>query len=264
MAKSNDKKPKNEVEKLLELSGFSDKEIAVYFASLLLGRGTVSEISRKSGVSRTHCYIILGDLVSKGLISVLGKEPKQEFLAESPLKLKEYLQEKFLRQKDTFEKIEKKIPDLISIHKTGDRPRVRFYEGINGLKTVYEDTLSTKENVVVGFLAYDELHKTLPNYFPDYYKRRAQRGLLGKAIVTDTEQGEARVGLNKEEMRETLFVPKDEYYFIPEIDIYDNKIMIASWREKLGVIIESEEIADAMKKIFKLAWIGAEHINKNK
>lgn len=262
MSKIKDQKPKNEVEKLLELSGFSDKEIAIYLALLELGRGTATEISRKSGVGRTHCYLILGELVSKGIISVLGKEPKQEFMAESPIKLKEYLEEKFLRQKETFEKVEKIIPDLISMHKIGDRPRVRFYEGVAGLKTVYEDTLTAKENIVRGFLSYDELHKTLPNYFPDYYKRRVERGLFGKAIVTDTEQGEARVGFNKEEMRETLFVPKDEFYFIPEIDVYDNKIMIASWREKLGIIIESEEIADAMKKIFKLAWLGAKQFQK--
>ena len=34
-------------------------------------------------------------------------------------------------------------------------------------------------------------------------------------------------------------------------------------KEKLGIIIESGEIADAMKKIFELAWIGANHLNKN-
>ncbi len=36
--------------------------------------------------------------------------------------------------------------------------------------------------------------------------------------------------------------------------------MIASWREKLGIIIESAEIADAMKKIFELSWLGAQRI----
>ena len=59
---------------------------------------------------------------------------------------------------------------------------------------------------------------------------------------------------NKEEKREVAFVPADIYGFSPEINIYDNKVMIASWREKLGIIIESEEIADAMKKIYELAW----------
>lgn len=38
--------------------------------------------------------------------------------------------------------------------------------------------------------------------------------------------------------------------------------MIASWREKLGIIIESEEIADAMKKIYELSWSRAKELDK--
>ena len=56
-------------------------------------------------------------------------------------------------------------------------------------------------------------------------------------------------------------MPKDAYYFHPEINIYDNKVMIASWREKLGIIIESAEIADAMKKIYELAWAEAKRLD---
>jgi hypothetical protein len=62
-------------------------------------------------------------------------------------------------------------------------------------------------------------------------------------------------------MRETALVPADAFQFIPEINIYDNKIMIASWREKLGIIIESAEIADAMKKIYELAWAEAKRLD---
>ena len=66
----------------------------------------------------------------------------------------------------------------------------------------------------------------------------------------------------EEEKREIAFVPKDKYYFSPEINIYDNKVMIASWREKLGIIIESAEIADAMKKIYELSWAEAKRLDK--
>lgn len=38
--------------------------------------------------------------------------------------------------------------------------------------------------------------------------------------------------------------------------------MIASWREKLGIIIESSEIADAMKKIYELSWAEAKRLDK--
>ena len=56
-------------------------------------------------------------------------------------------------------------------------------------------------------------------------------------------------------------MPADKYYFSPEINIYDNKVMIASWREQLGIVIESSEIAEAMKKTFELAWTEAKRLN---
>ena len=106
------------------------------------------------------------------------------------------------------------------------------------------------------------MHRALPDYFPDYYKRRAKKGIAIKAIVPATEMAVERAKKNKEALRTMVLVPKDKFYFSPEINIYDNKVMIASWREKLGIVIESEEIADAMKKIYELAWLGAKNIEK--
>ena len=263
MPKGMNQKQKNRLQELLEFSGLSDKEVSVYTTLVELGKGTVTEVARNSKVGRTHCYIVLNQLAGRGLVVPSGKEPKQEFSAESPEKLKHYLSIQLEKQKEVFEEISKSIPELTSVYKKGDRPRVRFYEGIEGLETVYEDTLSAKENIIRGILTFDELHKTLPKYFPEYYKRRAKRNLLGKAIVADTPLGRSREVLNDKEFRETIFVPKELFGISPEIDIYDNKVMIASWREKLGIIIESAEIADAMKKIFELAWIGAKHVEKD-
>jgi hypothetical protein len=107
------------------------------------------------------------------------------------------------------------------------------------------------------------MHKTLPNYFPTYYKRRAEKNISIRAIVPDTPIGRERKIHDVEEKREIAFVPANKYYFSPEINIYDNKVMIASWREKLGIIIESSEIADAMKKIYELAWAEAKRLDQN-
>ncbi|MEK7120729.1 MAG: hypothetical protein AAB840_01415, partial [Patescibacteria group bacterium] len=91
-------------------------------------------------------------------------------------------------------------------------------------------------------------------------KRRADKGISIRAIVPDTEDGRERKKLDKEEMRETVLVPIDRFSFTPEINIYDNKVMIASWKEKLGIIIESLEIAEAMKTIYELAWAEARRL----
>lgn len=237
---------------LIEL-GFAEKQAKMYLALLSLGKGTVSEITRKAGINRTTGYDILNDLVQKRLVSVLGKEPKQEYIAESPDKLLDEKQEQLKKAKAL-------VPQLKSMHTVAGRPKVRFYEGKQGLVEVYEDTLTSTETIR-AYATVDDMHRALPGYFPKYYKRRAGKGIHIRAIIPATPIGRERAAFDKSEARETALVPADKYYFSPEINIYDNKVMIASWHEQLGIIIESAEIADAMKKTFELAWSEAKRLN---
>ncbi len=242
--------------------GFSDKESDVYFALLELGAGTVTEISRKAGINRTTGYDILASLGNKGLVNISGKEPKQEYVIESPDALTRYLERQALEVADNIKKSKDIIPELKSMQALENRPKIKFYEGVEGLQNVYEDTLTSSE-MILAYACIDDMHKALPNYFPEYYKRRAQNGIAIRGIVPKTKLGLERSGHDKEEKREIAFVPADKYYFSPEINVYDNKVMIASWREKLGIIIESAEIADAMKKIYNLAWAEARRLDSS-
>ncbi len=240
----------------LQSFGFSEKEVDVYIALLELGKGTVSKISQQAGINRTTGYDILGYLVGKKLVSVSGKEPKQEYAAEPPTAITEYLKRRITETEGYIKQAEKILPELTLLHTIENRPRIRFYEGTEGLEYVYEDTLTSSEPIR-AYATVDDMHKALPNYFPKYYKRRADKNISIRAIVPETPTSQERKIHDLDEKREIAFVPADKYYFSPEINIYDNKVMIASWREKLGIIIESEEIADAMKKIYELAWITA-------
>lgn len=241
-------------------AGLSEKESTVYISLLTLGKGTVSIIARKAGINRTTGYDILGSLVEKGIVSVSGKKPKQEYVAESPETIKKYILQEIENKKEALKDVESIVPELTTLHNVSGRPSVRFYEGTDGLRQVYEDTLTSREPIR-AYATVDDMHKGLPNYFPEYYKRRAGLGIAIRAIVPGTEIGKDRKSQDAKEMRETALVPKDAYYFHPEINIYDNKVMIASWREKLGIIIESAEIADAMKKIYELAWVEAKRLD---
>jgi sugar-specific transcriptional regulator TrmB len=241
--------------------GFSDKEVNVYLVLLSLGKGTVAEIARRAEINRTTGYDILDKLVSYGMVSIFGKEPKQEYSAESPESIKDYLKNKKEKIDKQLEDAKTFLPQLKSMHNVHDRPQVRFYEGKEGLQQVYEDTLTSSETIR-AYATVDDMHAALPDYFPKYYQRRAGKGIHIRAIIPKTQIGKERAAKDKEEARETALIPPDKYYFSPEINIYDNKVMIASWREKLGIIIESDEIADAMKKIYELAWAEAKRLDK--
>lgn len=242
--------------------GLSEKEATVYLTLLPMGTASVSEIARQSGMNRTTGYHILNSLIGKGLVSISGKEPKQEYIAESPDQIITLLQKQKENAEELMRNAENIVPQLKSMHNISDRPRVRFYEGVTGLKEVYEDTLTSHETIR-AYATVDDMHHALPNYFPRYYSRRIGKGIRIRAIIPKTKMGIERASLDEVEGRETALIPPDEYYFSPEINIYDNKVMIASWREKLGIIIESTEIADAMKKIYELAWVQAKRLDAN-
>ena len=246
-------------ETLLSL-GLSKREVGVYVALLELGRATVTKISRKAGINRTTGYDILDMLAHKNLVSLSGKEPREEYVAESPDKIIILLEQKLSETEKQLRIAKEFLPQLKSMHTIQDRPQVRFYEGVSGLKQVYEDTLTSTEPIV-AYAAYEDMHKTLGNYFPEYYKRRAKKGISIRGIVPATDASIERASRNKDEKRDIAIIPKDKFYISPDIEIYDNKVMIASWREKLGIIIESREIAHAMKKIFELAFAEAKRID---
>lgn len=238
-------------------SGLSENESRVFLVLLELGRGTVSQITRKAGLNRTTGYDILDNLTAKGLVSISGKEPKQEYLAESPDKIVSLLENQIKNKENQLSRIKNILPEMKSLHNVAGRPKVRFYEGLRGLEDVYEDTLTSKEEIL-AYATVDDMHMAMPNYFSTYYKRRVEKNVSIRAIIPATPTGKARASKDSEEKRQTRLISPEKYYFSPEINIYDNKVMIASWKEKLGIIIESTEIADAMKKTFELAWIGAE------
>ena len=232
----------------------------MYVALLELGRGTVSQIATRAKVSRTSGYHVLAGLVSKGLATISGREPKQEYVAEPPAKLQRLMDRELERQKGRSARTAAIVPGLDAIFNRGDRPRVRFFEGTKGLEDVYEDTLTSHETIR-AIASVEDMHKTLPDYFPEYYARRARKGISIRAIFPDSPTGREQTKFNVQEKRETALVPKKDFSFSPEINVYDDKVMIASWREKLGIIIESSEIADAMKKMFELAWAEARRLD---
>ncbi len=79
--------------------------------------------------------------------------------------------------------------------------------------------------------------------------------------MADTPLAHERRANDKAEFRETLLIPGDKYPVPTDIEIYDNKVMIASWHEKLGIIIESKEVATTLRSVFRLANRQARHLD---
>jgi len=240
---------KMDIASKLEEIGLTKKEAKVYLANLELGEATIQEISRKSGVKRTSIYNLVEDLVKRGVIETVARGEKRKFVAANPATLKRMV----LRRTRAFEDAFPYLETLFSRAKF--KPRVRFYEGVEGLKTVLNDTLLEKEPIK-AFLDFEKGYKMLGGFIYSYIRDRVKLDITARVIGPANEISQDFKSRDGKSLRETRFIPEDKFPFENEVNIYGNKVSFMTHDEQrpIGVIIESPEIVKTMSSIFDLAW----------
>lgn len=246
------------IKEILELLDLETKETDLYIQLLRLGEQPASVIARQTNLKRTTVYDILSKLIKKGLAHKISSKNVTKFKVLHGEDLLLYLNsEKQLISSQYDDKIRLIKENLSSFEKiefqSPSRPNVRYFEGEKGMREAYEDTLKSSE-YIRAYANIKEMHEALPHFFPEYYHRRSKAGIFIETIAPDNEISKERKLMDKKELREIKFINKDEYEFTPEINIYDDKVLFASWKEKMAIIIESGEIADALKKIFDVLY----------
>jgi len=233
------KKHKMEPKEILQKLGLTDNEARVYLALLELGPSLAGQISRKTGIHRRNVYDITERLIKKGLIGYIIKNNRRLFEAVNPERLKEVLREQQ-------QELEESMPNLTLLYKkTKEKQETNFYKGIEGLKTIFQDQLETKEILILG--ASSSAFEILPFYFKWYDKDRVKRKIKVRII--------ANKDFNKK-------IPLADIRYLPEkyanplaINIYGDKVAIILWKKPpLAIVIKEQEIAESYRKYFELMW----------
>lgn len=120
--------------------------------------------------------------MQKGLISKYKKGSNTFFNALEPERLITYLDREKEEKEKIIERQKKKVkellPQFISLENIAStKPRVQFFEGEKGMREAYEDTLTAKE-IILAFANLETMYEGLPNFFPEYFKRRAGKKYL--------------------------------------------------------------------------------------
>ena len=245
----------------LENLGLSEKEAKVYLAALELGASSVQEIGKKAGVNRATTYFILESLAKLGLTSSYEKDKKTFFTAEAPEQLDNLLKKQEENIEDNRVELKKNIPELQAIFNLAvGKPKVKFYEGIDGLKAMQQDSLRAKITNIYSFTPLDKYMKAFPEQ--NAVIERIKRKWSLKVIYTSLK-GPTKEASDKKSFREARFVPIGEFPFESMIDIFPEKgIRIYNFDPYFsGVMIEDKNIAKTFKSIFDLSWAAAEKYN---
>ncbi len=247
----------------LQKLGLNEKEVKVYLAALELGYSSAQDMAKKAGINRATTYFIIEGLIKKGLMTQIEKGKKTYFAAEDPRGLEVVIQKKIKEAEDMKNTFKEILPQLESVYNlSAEKPSIRYYEGLDGLKVMRSEFLQIATKEVLGFTALDQLFKYFPSHEEEHSKKRIDKKIKSRVIYTYSK-GPIEGATNKSLLREARYIPVDKFKFTSDISIYEDRISMTFLKEKLGgVIIESKELADMMRAIFELAWEGAEEYQK--
>lgn len=255
------------IEKELQNLGLSPKETKVYLSALELGAKSAQDLARHANVNRVTCYVMLDNLIKRGLVSQVEGEKGRIFVAESPEKLLHYLDSRERRVKEQKSGVEKILPQLLAIFNVeSDKPKVRYLEGYNGVRTLQKMVLDSKTKNIDGIVSLDYAFEHFePRVFDDYRVELIKRGVTGRNIVTTEKYTLDYIPKGMEKLQQIRILPYDKFQFPGEIAIYDSFASIMSFHGKpVCIMIEHSAVVSILKSWFSLAWEGAEKFKLNK
>ncbi|MBT5823520.1 hypothetical protein HOH67_00115, partial [Candidatus Peregrinibacteria bacterium] len=94
-------------------------------------------------------------------------------------------------------------------------------------------------------------------------KKKNKKNIFIRGLFLYEKEGLQFKKLSEKEKREIYLIPKEKFNFENEINIYNDKLSIISYKDKMGVIIQNAAIADTQRSIFNFAFEYAKMLEKD-
>jgi sugar-specific transcriptional regulator TrmB len=241
--------------KILEEIGLTKTEVKIYLALIKAGESTTTPIIKESGVHASKVYEFLNKLIQKGLVSYITKNNKKYFTAH-PRNLKQYIQDKEEVLKNQEEEIEHLIPKLKSSENNQESIKSETYEGLNGIKSVYNKMLSElnsgESQFVIGAPRIG--NELIEGFLLDWHKKRIKKGIRCKYIYDSDARAYGKI---RKEM------PLTQVKFMPKnisspvwIEIFKDYVVTGHIKGYNAILflIKDKEISRSYLDYFNLIW----------
>ncbi len=230
--------------------GLSEKEARVYLALLELNESSAYAIAEKAKIKRPTTYVILDELMKKGLVNKIPKVKKRSFIAKSPDVFFREQEQKVIQSKAI-------LPELMQIGGNKQRKiKTVYYEGIKGI----EDAISygyegTKSKEVVGFFASGEkVSGELMHVFEKWETKLEKHGVLIRGFTPDHPSTKEMLERDRALGHNLRTIPYEDYSSTVSIDAGDTFVRIIMNADQQAIVIENPDVAKTVRQIFEMLW----------
>jgi len=235
----------------LQIIGLNEKEAAVYTALLQIGSSSAYGIAQKSGLKKPTTYVVLEELIKKGLVYEVPRVRKKLYIAKSPEQAFALAEEKLTLAK-------RKLPELLAMSK-GEKTKVSalYFEGVAGMKRILEYRIKEFEGKeLLGFWATDRnTPQELKDYFKNEYAEKYKRYCIPmRGIVPADERLQSYREADAKYNRTMKIVPYEQYSSEVAIDTIGDIVRIQDYKNLQGIAIENADVAKTIREIFEIMW----------
>lgn len=235
--------------------GLTEKEIKFFVTNYQMGPSPINDIANHAKIERSTAYLIVQKLISKGFLFEDYKQYKKLLTAVEPKTLLRMIaarQRQIGRHELTFKE---NLPELQAMYQATEiRPKVRTFEGKNGLLAIRRDILEKTQEVLLWTNQETESRFFTKEYHQHFIEERIKKKIPIRVLAVDNKQGASLIKNGPRFLREVQLLPK-EIFFSAETYIYGDKVAIIDYnKDIIGIIIESNQIALSQRSIFEMNW----------
>jgi len=237
----------------LEKLGLNSTEVTIYLSLLPVGSAPASVLSYRTGICCSTARMACKQLVSKGLLSMEEKGNMLVFTPEPPEKITYLVENKKRNLDEMTEQLNRIVGPLKAmIDPTSALPRVRFFEGTNGLICLYEEILELN-SPIQSFEDKGDMAELIPDYIPKYIKKRIEKKIPCRSICPTGNRFNQDCPSSLLEVKK---INKEEFQFTCDIKICGDQVSIFSFDKEVpaGIAIRHKDIADNFRIMFEYMW----------
>ncbi|MFA6073022.1 MAG: helix-turn-helix domain-containing protein [Candidatus Woesearchaeota archaeon] len=233
------------MEEALRELGLNEKESKLYLTLCKEKICNASHLAKLTKINRTTVYLELEHLLALGLVNYIIKNSKRYYQASPPEKLLQILDLKK-------EKIKSIIPGILALKGVEDSFKIEVYEGKEGLKTLYQDIMSTSKEIL-SFGVTGKAFEVLRFEFPHLVKKFTESGV--KARYLANHDAKKLLDALPQKHVKIKYLPKQ----------YDSKVSTIIYAEKVAiqsltgdsiyvVVIKDKSLCEGYKSYFEFMW----------
>lgn len=251
---------------LLTQLHLNDRETAVFLALVKLAKpSTIAEIARTAQITRTYVYEIIDLLIKRGLVSEVKNGKIKVYESVDHAGLMAFVS----RQKKELDRIEKSLLQTSSEFNAlqvgkSQKTKVRFFDGIEGIKTLYgeikKDFEGQQENFeLLTIFSPENLLRVMPEFTFFSFPKAHSRDIVCADNGFDEYRKQIKAFGNNIEF---CVWPKGQGVFPTDNIAWKNKIAYLDLVDyPSGIIVENVSMNRTFTMWFNKIWESLKHFN---